>query len=306
MAGIATSSAASALGHISAHERHRADVVEAGALPAFVHLLRTSRGKVGEVGEELYAALALRRILESEAHRQQVVAAGAVEPLVALLEAGPGLAEGGRSRNQQGDTKWNAALSLRRILASERHTDMVVAAGAVPPLFKLLEEVQPSGAGTEGNRAVYNSHRKRCFVACLACIAATEHVEAVLEACPTLAPLVQCLDEDWGDDVKASAVEVIGYVFAAGRRKELVVSSGALRPLLAIIAENEDDEIRTASMSLIADLVEAHAGDEDEDDVLLELVEAGGLAKIEAFLSQSCDEEAVAKAQIALAALAGI
>ena len=67
---------------------------------------------------------------------------------------------------------------------------------------------------------------------------------------------MECLGAEWGTDVKASAVDALSHIFAPGGRVaegrvDLMVASGAIPLLLSITAESEDEELRTAGLSLM-------------------------------------------------------
>jgi ParB-like chromosome segregation protein Spo0J len=183
-------------------------VVEAGALPHLVTLLRT-----GAAADKASAAAVLHMLARHNTLRAIVVETGAILPLVALLHAG---SDEGRA---------SAAGALAKLaLRNDAYRDAIVAAGALPSVVALLHVGNDVGktraAEVLGSLARGNSEIKRAIVA-------ADALPRLVEA------LLRFPGSDEGKARAAGALYSLAHENA--EHAVLVVAAGALPPIVMLL-----------------------------------------------------------------------
>ena len=195
----------------------RIALVEAGAIPSFVALLRDDNDVTRQ-----HAAGALCAMTMTEEVSAACVEAGALPTLVALL------------RDGNAETKINACKAIRNILFdNDNANDSIVALGALAPIVAMIEDGSGNGAEAAAGalRNMIEKHRD----------------EIVKAGC--IPPLVAVLSAGSGR-AKTHAARTLQNISTKDESRIYIAKAGAIPPLIACLSDESDDIKHDAAATL--------------------------------------------------------
>ena len=292
VAGMVTTTIAS----LTLNPDNQRQVVEAGAIPPLVQMLKTSAVAVLEA-----AAIALTYLVSDSAPpsaRAEIIAAGAVPPLINVLKSSSLLTA------LPVYPAFPALVVLKALCYDVEHTVIVAAAGAIPPLIRLLasrsvemqvevlQALRYLACNTEiiGPIAAAGAIPPVVKLLSSSMLAVQEHAAAMLSnlvtgrgthsavfAAGAIAPLVRLLRRGSPRAKSAAALALTNLTApdddAGGRAA--VFASGAVAPLVLLLKATGSGNEDSAQAQVHAAMALSHLGSSAEEVALI--VRAGAV-----------------------------
>ncbi|PWZ09844.1 hypothetical protein Zm00014a_002226 [Zea mays] len=223
----------------------------------------------------------LAELAKNEEVVNVIVEGGAVSALVCHLEE-PAVAAPTQEEQQlrpfEHEVEKGAAFALGLLAVKPEHQQLVVDAGALPPLVKLLKRQKNTT-----NSRVVNSVIKRAADAITNLAHENSNIKTSVRMEGGIPPLVQLLESQDLKVQRAAAGALRTLAFKNDENKTQIVQCNAL-PTLILMLRSEDAAIHYEAVGVIGNLV--HSSPKIKKEVL----NAGALQPVIGLLSSCCTE----------------
>ncbi|CAL4908055.1 unnamed protein product [Urochloa decumbens] len=222
----------------------------------------------------------LAELAKNEEVVNVIVEGGAVPALVRHLEepAAAAVQEDQQLRPFEHEVEKGAAFALGLLAVKPEHQQLIVDAGALPPLVNLLKRQKNTT-----NSRVVNSVIKRAADAITNLAHENSNIKTSVRMEGGIPPLVELLESQDLKVQRAAAGALRTLAFKNDENKAQIVQCNAL-PTLILMLRSEDAAIHYEAVGVIGNLVHS------SPNIKKEVLNAGALQPVIGLLSSSCTE----------------